>query len=145
PGSVNPDAFPAKLWRLVNSPSVTSVRWDARGEGLLILQPRFERELLGAGPPGQGPPAAPGVFRTRSFASFVRQLNLYGFHKVLPAQAGAAPRPAGDLHHFQSPYFRRDRPDLLARLQRLTKAKRAKLAAALEPPDRSQRPLGSSH
>ncbi|NXY00668.1 HSF5 protein, partial [Centropus bengalensis] len=139
PGSVNPDAFPAKLWRLVNSPSVTSVRWDARGEGLLILQPRFERELLGLGPPGQGPPAAPGVFRTRSFASFVRQLNLYGFHKVLPAQPGEG------LHHFQSPYFRRDRPDLLARLQRLTKAKRAKLAAVLELPARSQRPLGSPH
>ncbi|NWH49646.1 HSF5 protein, partial [Fregata magnificens] len=55
---------------------------------------------------------------------------------------------AGPLHHFHSPHFRRDRPDLLVHLKRLTSANKAKLAAGLEvtsrPPNRFQRLLGTS-
>ncbi|KAM9515461.1 heat shock factor protein 5-like, partial [Guaruba guarouba] len=54
PGALNPSHFPAKLWHLVNSPRFGSVRWDASGEGLLIDQRLFERELLGAAPAGEG-------------------------------------------------------------------------------------------
>ncbi|XP_009573709.1 PREDICTED: heat shock factor protein 5, partial [Fulmarus glacialis] len=50
---------------------------------------------------------------------------------------------ARPLHHFHSPHFRRDRPDLLVHLKRLTSANKAKLAAGLEvtsrPPNRYQR------
>uniref|UniRef100_A0A669PBR5 Heat shock transcription factor 5 n=1 Tax=Phasianus colchicus TaxID=9054 RepID=A0A669PBR5_PHACC len=52
----------------------------------------------------------------------------------------------GHLHHFHSPHFRRDRPDLLVHLKRMTSANKAKLAAGLEvgsrPPNRFQRPPG---
>uniref|UniRef100_A0A672UA81 Uncharacterized protein n=1 Tax=Strigops habroptila TaxID=2489341 RepID=A0A672UA81_STRHB len=55
---------------------------------------------------------------------------------------------AGPLLHFQSPHFRRDRPELLVRLKRLTSANKAKLAAGLEvpsrPPQRSRRLLGTA-
>uniref|UniRef100_A0A8C8RG34 Heat shock factor protein 5 n=1 Tax=Pelusios castaneus TaxID=367368 RepID=A0A8C8RG34_9SAUR len=105
---INPNNFPAKLWRLVNSPRFRSIRWDARGEGLLIDQPLFEAELL-------------GLFKTSNFTSFIRQLNLYGFRKVVLGPP-AAPAPPGPLHHFHSPHFRRDRPDLLVHLKRLTSA-----------------------
>ncbi|KAM9572889.1 heat shock factor protein 5-like [Guaruba guarouba] len=149
PGAVNPEHFPGRLWQLVNSPRCGSVRWDARGEGLLIDQRLFERELLGAGPAGEG--AAPGgrSFKTRNFASFIRQLNLYGFRKLGPGPlqepaGGDGGGSAGPLLHFHSPHFRRDRPELLVRLKRLTSANKAKLAAGLElpsrPAQRCQRP-----
>ncbi|NWI78112.1 HSF5 protein, partial [Dryoscopus gambensis] len=134
--------FPLKLWLLVNSPCVHSVRWDPPGEGLLINQGLFERELLGV-----GPDAAGGVelFKTKSFGSIVRQLNLYGFHKLAvslasstagsrPASSAAADTsyPDGPLHHFWNPHFRYGRPDLLVKIKRLTKANREKLDAGLE-------------
>ncbi|KAK4812371.1 hypothetical protein QYF61_018821 [Mycteria americana] len=170
PALINPNNFPAKLWRLVNSPSFRSIRWDARGEGLLIDQPLFECELLGAGPgctagpAGDGAAGAADVFKTRNFTSFIRQLNLYGFRKVVMGPVGSVVGPgpalglgggdgdgvssAGPLHHFHSPHFRRDRPDLLIHLKRLTSANKAKMAAGLEvtsrPPNRFQRLLGTS-
>uniref|UniRef100_A0A672U7N5 HSF-type DNA-binding domain-containing protein n=1 Tax=Strigops habroptila TaxID=2489341 RepID=A0A672U7N5_STRHB len=163
PGAVNPNHFPGKLWLLVNSPRCGSVRWDARGEGLLIDQRLFERELLGAGPAGDGAAVSAAFFKTRNFPSFIRQLNLYGFRKLGPGPAGGAAgrgslqglaggdggSSAGPLLHFQSPHFRRDRPELLVRLKRLTSANKAKLAAGLEvpsrPPQRSRRLLGTAN
>ncbi|NWW59332.1 HSF5 protein, partial [Ifrita kowaldi] len=138
-----PCTFPMKLWLLVNSPCVHSVRWDARGEGLFINQGLFEQELLGVGPDAAGEEE---LFKTKNFGSIVRQLNLYGFHKltVSPASsaAGSRPRsavaggdssyPDGPLHHFWNPHFRYDRPDLLVKIKRLTKANKEKLDAGLE-------------
>ncbi|NXI84137.1 HSF5 protein, partial [Rhipidura dahli] len=135
--------FPMKLWLLVNSPCVHSVRWDARGEGLFIDQGLFEQELLGVGPGAAGEEE---LFKTKNFGSIVRQLNLYGFHKltVSPASGAAGPRPNsataggdtscpdGPLHHFWNPHFRYGRPDLLVKIKRLTKANKEKLDAGLE-------------
>ncbi|NWV03063.1 HSF5 protein, partial [Ptilonorhynchus violaceus] len=135
--------FPAKLWLLVNSPGVHSVRWDARGEGLFIDQALFEQELLGA---GHGAAGEEELFKTKNFGSIIRQLNLYGFHKLTVSSAsstvGFRPRPVsaggdtsspdGPLHHFWNPHFRYDRPDLLVQIKRLTKANKEKLDAGLE-------------
>ncbi|XP_065550978.1 heat shock factor protein 5 [Lathamus discolor] len=141
PGAADPSRFPGRLWQLASSPSCGSVRWDARGEGLLIDRRLFERELLGAGPAGGGAALGAGFFKTGNFASFVRQLNLYGFRKLRPgplqrrpgADAGGSGEP---LLHFHNPHFRRDRPDLLVHLKRLTSANKAKLAAGLQVPNR---------
>ncbi|NXY34620.1 HSF5 protein, partial [Pomatorhinus ruficollis] len=138
-----PCTFPVKLWLLVNSPWVRSVRWDSRGEGLFIDQRLFEQELLAVGPSAAGKEE---LFKTKNFGSIVRQLNLYGFHKltVNPASGavGSSPMPAtvggetsyadGPLHHFWNPHFRFDRPDLLIKIKRLTKANKRKLDAGLE-------------
>ncbi|NXF70451.1 HSF5 protein, partial [Ciccaba nigrolineata] len=149
PADINPNNFPAKLWRLVNSPRVQSICWDARGEGLIIDQQLFEREVLGTGPGGDGASGAAGLFKTKSFASLTRQFNLYGFRKLGETSSAAGGGSdggggcPGPLHRFYSPHFLRDHPDLLVRVKRLTKANKAKLAAGLEvksrPPTASQR------
>ncbi|NWU86157.1 HSF5 protein, partial [Onychorhynchus coronatus] len=129
PAGVSPSTFPAKLWQLVNSPRVRSVRWDARAQGLLVDRALFERELLSAGGAGGDAAAvvAAGAFKATNFGSFVRQLNLYGFHKTPVLAGGCAaglPGSAGPLLRFCSPYFRRDRPELLVHIKRLTRANR---------------------
>ncbi|XP_032942425.1 uncharacterized protein LOC117011206 [Catharus ustulatus] len=128
PAGLNASTFPAKLWRLVNSPRVRSVRWDSRGQGLLIDRSLLERELLSPGGAlaagGEGAGPAPDSFQATHFGSFVRQLNLYGFHKV--------PGETGGWLHFTNPSFRRDRPDLLLHIKRLTRANRQRLAMGLE-------------
>ncbi|NXQ64947.1 HSF5 protein, partial [Anthoscopus minutus] len=99
--------FPAKLWWLVNSPRVCSVRWDSQGQGLLINGSLFERELLS---PGGAYTAAPDFFRVMQFCSSVCQLYRYGFHKV-PGRAGeAVPGEARGWLHYSHPWHRRDRP-----------------------------------
>ncbi|CAM9705320.1 unnamed protein product [Bubo scandiacus] len=154
PADINPNNFPAKLWRLVNSPRVQSICWDARGEGLIIDQPLFEREVLGTGPGSDGASGAAGLFKTKSFASLTRQFNLYGFRKLGETSSAAGGGSdggggsPGPLHRFYSPHFLRDHPNLLVRMKRLTKANKAKLAAGLEvksrPPTASQRLLGTA-
>uniref|UniRef100_A0A3P8T1C7 HSF-type DNA-binding domain-containing protein n=1 Tax=Amphiprion percula TaxID=161767 RepID=A0A3P8T1C7_AMPPE len=75
PDSINPNNFPAKLWRLVNSPANEAICWDSLGEVIVIDQQRFERQVLS---PGSMSPNSPDAFKTTNFSSFVRQLNLYG-------------------------------------------------------------------
>ncbi|XP_055649490.1 uncharacterized protein LOC129783560 [Falco peregrinus] len=89
-------------------------------------------------PPGRlraGGGAAPsGSFRPR--ASAARSLT----EATGDAGGSGAEGPAG-------PHFRRDRPDLLVHLKRLTKGNKAKMAAGLDvtsrPPNRFQRLLGT--
>ncbi|XP_017586856.1 PREDICTED: heat shock factor protein 5, partial [Corvus brachyrhynchos] len=144
PAGLDARTFPAKLWRLANSPRVRSVRWDTQGRGLLIDRALFEQELLS--PPGadgagrERGAAVPDSFKATHFGSVVRQLNLYGFQKVLGCFGAAVPGDAGPIVHFQNPNFRRDRPDLLLRIKRLTRANRQRLAEGLEGSTRSQHP-----
>nr|XP_015222787.1 PREDICTED: heat shock factor protein 5 [Lepisosteus oculatus] len=143
---VNPNNFPAKLWRIVNSPRSRSIRWDPRGEGVVIDQQLFEAEMLS--PLRLGGEAT--VFKTTNFTSFIRQLNLYGFKKAVLSPGSFRDLASGDLvvaggalHHFHNPHFQRDRPELLVNLKRLTSANKAKLEAGLEitsrPPNRFRR------
>uniref|UniRef100_A0A8C9KWX7 HSF-type DNA-binding domain-containing protein n=1 Tax=Serinus canaria TaxID=9135 RepID=A0A8C9KWX7_SERCA len=100
PPSGRAPTFPAKLWRLANSPRVRSVRWDSRRGG------------------GDGRAPLPHTFRATQFRSFVRQLYRYGFRKVPGWLGSAAPGDAGAWLHYSNPCFRRDRPHLLLRIKR---------------------------
>ncbi|NXR43511.1 HSF5 protein, partial [Zosterops hypoxanthus] len=140
PAGLNAGTFPAKLWRLANSPRVRSVRWDSLARGLLIDRCLFERELLRPGG-SQGP--APHTFRATQFRSFVRQLNRYGFRKVPGWVGAAAPGDAGAWLHYTNPCFRRDRRDLLLRIRRRSAANRQRPAAGRE--GRRRPPCGSQH
>lgn len=51
----------------------------------------------------------PNYFKTKNYSSFVRQLNMYDFHKVK--------NPKG-FQQFQHENFRQGRPDLLSKIKR---------------------------
>ncbi|XP_069800996.1 heat shock factor protein 5, partial [Dendropsophus ebraccatus] len=129
---INSNKFPAKLWRIVNSPFYQSIYWDSDGYAFIIEQLQFEYELLS--PPRTSNNAAK-LFKTKNFQSFIRQLNLYGFKKIFPVFGSK-------VHYFCNENFQKDRPDLLIHLKRLTSINKAKMAAAIEensrPPSRFQ-------
>ena len=52
PAGVNASTFPAKLWHLVNSPRVRSVRWDSRGQGLFTSFHSLAGKVLALSPAG---------------------------------------------------------------------------------------------
>ncbi|XP_053483995.1 heat shock factor protein 5-like [Ictalurus furcatus] len=125
---INPNQFPAKLWRLVNDPQIRSIWWDASGEGILVHQQPFEAEVLLSQPRHLSE-----YFRTTDFVSFIRQLNLYGFRKERTDLDVSDKHPnissiKAQLHHFHNPFFKRDKPELLVKLKRLTPLNKAKLA-----------------
>ncbi|XP_071317050.1 heat shock factor protein 5 isoform X2 [Trachinotus anak] len=145
PNSINPNNFPAKLWRLVNNPANKAIYWDSPGKVVIIDQKLFERQILS---PTTTTPDNADAFKTNNFSSFVRQLNLYGFRKADPAIKDRY-RDSGDsgtYHHFYNPNFQRNHPELVASLRRLTVDNKAKLQAGLNvscrPPSRYLRHSG---
>ncbi|XP_036436920.1 heat shock factor protein 5 [Colossoma macropomum] len=149
---INPNNFPARLWCLVNNPQIRSIRWDSRGEAVIIDQQLFEAELLSPGLRASG--KSPECFKTTNFTSFIRQLNLYGFRKLKPGDGISDKQIEGKpvmdiiLHHFHNPDFKQGHPELLANLKRLTSINKARIEAGLEvtcrPPSRFHRFLLNS-
>lgn len=142
PDSINPNNFPAKLWRLVNNPANEAIFWDSQGETIVIDQRLFERQILS---PGTITLVNTDAFKTTNFSSFVRQLNLYGFRKVDPASKDNTRQGwrRWAYHHFSNTNFKRNHPELVATLRRRTAANKIKLQAGINvncrPPSRHQR------
>lgn len=133
---INYNNFPAKLWRLINSPQNDSVFWSPNGESLIVDQQRFEDELLS--PVKEDAK----LFKTSNFTSFIRQLNLYGFRKVYDVPFRDRTR---NLHQFHNPYFKQGRPELLVHMKRLTLGNKAKMQAGEEVTSRRPRQNQSQH
>lgn len=124
---VKVNRFPSNLWHLVNNPQISSVSWDLSGQGVLIHEKLFEVELL----------FFPYMETNRNFASFSRQLYLYGFRKVpqspyIPKKRLSCSFVKVYLHHFYNPNFIRTKPELLTNLMPLTVMNRNKLSAGME-------------
>ncbi|XP_062890062.1 heat shock factor protein 2 [Mobula hypostoma] len=101
-------AFLTKLWALVEDPDTNEfICWNQNGHGFLVLdEQRFSKEIL------------PMYFKHNNMASFVRQLNMYGFRKVLHVDGGIVKQERDGPVEFQHPFFKQGQDDLLENIKR---------------------------
>ncbi|WWD15657.1 hypothetical protein CI109_100079 [Kwoniella shandongensis] len=102
-------AFLNKLFTMVSDSTVDElIYWGESGDSFFVPNAEhFGRELL------------PRWFKHSNFSSFVRQLNMYGFHKVPHLQSGALKNETPvELWEFANPFFKRGQPKLLAKVTR---------------------------
>ncbi|KAI6046339.1 hypothetical protein EDC04DRAFT_3103317, partial [Pisolithus marmoratus] len=101
-------AFLQKLYEMVNAPENHHlIRWSDTGDSFFVLdQERFASEVLGR------------WFKHKNFSSFVRQLNMYGFHKIPHLQQGVLrSENETEFWNFEHPHFIREKPDMLYLIQ----------------------------
>ncbi|XP_026493781.1 heat shock factor protein isoform X6 [Vanessa tameamea] len=100
-------AFLGKLWKLVNDSETNHlISWSPGGKTFVIKnQADFARELL------------PLYYKHNNMASFIRQLNMYGFHKITSVENGGL-RYEKDEIEFSHPCFMRGHAYLLEHIKR---------------------------
>ncbi|KAK3829579.1 MAG: HSF-type DNA-binding-domain-containing protein [Linnemannia elongata] len=101
--------FVKKLYRMLEEKEHDLiVCWGKNGESFVVKEPsEFAKAIL------------PKHFKHNNFASFVRQLNKYDFHKVKITENAA--NPYGDqAWEFQHPKFQIDKRDQLEEIKRKT-------------------------
>ncbi|XP_073437482.1 heat shock factor protein 4 [Dendrobates tinctorius] len=101
-------AFLTKLWTLVEDPETNHlICWSVNGTSFHVFdQGRFAKEVL------------PKYFKHNNMASFVRQLNMYGFRKVVNIEQGGLVKPERDDTEFQHLYFLQGHEHLLEHIKR---------------------------
>ncbi|XP_062846327.1 heat shock factor protein 1 [Trichomycterus rosablanca] len=104
----NVPAFLTKLWTLVEDPETDPlICWSPNGTSFHVFdQGRFSKEVL------------PKYFKHNNMASFVRQLNMYGFRKVVHIEQGGLVKPEKDDTEFQHLCFIRGQERLLENIKR---------------------------
>ncbi len=81
------------------------IRWSDKGDSFIVLdEDEFAKTLI------------PELFKHNNYASFVRQLNMYGFHKRVGLSDNsmkASERKNKSPSEYYNPFFRRGHPNLL--------------------------------
>ncbi|KAJ3023151.1 hypothetical protein HKX48_004092 [Thoreauomyces humboldtii] len=100
--------FVHKLHNMVNDKYHSQqISWNWSGTSFIVRNLLdFSREVL------------PKHFKHNNFASFVRQLNMYGFSKLNKSPRGARTASENQVWEFSHPKFARDRPQLLDDIKR---------------------------
>uniref|UniRef100_A0A8C3P0N5 HSF-type DNA-binding domain-containing protein n=1 Tax=Cyanoderma ruficeps TaxID=181631 RepID=A0A8C3P0N5_9PASS len=113
-GPVPVPGFLAKLWALLEDPDSDDVIcWSRNGENFCILdEQRFAKELL------------PKYFKHNNISSFIRQLNMYGFRKVIALENGIITAEKSPVIEFQHPFFKQGKAHLLENIKRKVSAVR---------------------
>lgn len=101
-------AFINKLWNMVNDDNNKDlIQWADDGKSFIVKNREvFVHEIL------------PRYFKHSNFASFVRQLNMYGWHKVQDIRSGSIQGSSDDKWQFANENFIRGREDLLVHIVR---------------------------
>ncbi|GFY45954.1 heat shock factor protein [Trichonephila inaurata madagascariensis] len=105
--SSNVPAFLVKLWKLVEDQNCDDlIAWSESGYSFIIKdQARFAKDLL------------PQYFKHSNMASFIRQLNMYGFKKVMNYEKSGLRNENSEME-FQHGFFIKDRGELLELIKR---------------------------
>ncbi|KXJ90177.1 HSF-type DNA-binding-domain-containing protein [Microdochium bolleyi] len=122
PGGNNSSDFVRKLYKMLEDPAYSEVvRWGDQGDSFVVLEnEKFTKTIL------------PKHFKHSNFASFVRQLNKYDFHKVRHNEENGQSPYGASAWEFKHPEFRADRKDNLDNIRRKAPAPRKAVAAADE-------------
>mgnify|MGYP003365473805 CR=1 FL=1 len=101
-------AFVNKIWSMMNDTNNHEwIQWTDDGMSFIVKnRENFVHEVL------------PKYFKHNNFASFVRQLNMYGWHKIQDVKAGSIQASNEDKWEFENPNFIRGREDLLVNIVR---------------------------
>ncbi|KAL2441699.1 Transcription factor SKN7 [Exophiala dermatitidis] len=113
--SNNSSDFVRKLYKMLEDPSYSSVvRWSDDGDSFVVLEnEKFTKSIL------------PKHFKHSNFASFVRQLNKYDFHKVRQNnEDGGTSIYGANAWEFRHPEFKANSKDTLDNIRRKAPAPR---------------------
>ncbi|KAI9323592.1 hypothetical protein BX666DRAFT_2037059 [Dichotomocladium elegans] len=105
PSQRNIPVFLDKLYSMVNDPSTDDmIHWSEDGTSFIVQgREEFAKVVL------------PQFYKHNTFASFVRQLNMYHFHKIPHIRQGALISDSThEVWEFSNPHFQRGRPGLLS-------------------------------
>lgn len=90
---------------LDESKNTDLIRWSDSGDSFIVIdEDEFAKKLI------------PELFKHNNYASFVRQLNMYGFHKRVGLSDNsmkASERKNKSPSEYYNPYFKRGHPNLL--------------------------------
>lgn len=94
-----PSGFLTKTFEIFSTPEYADLcGWGPKGDTIYVRKiEEFSKQIL------------PKYFKHSNFQSFVRQLNMYDFHKTVQDPNN------GEFQHL---YFRKDRPELMALIKR---------------------------
>lgn len=88
-----------------NTENTDLIRWSESGDSFIVVdEDEFAKTLI------------PELFKHNNYASFVRQLNMYGFHKKVGLSDNsmrASERKNKNPSEYSNPYFKRGKPNLL--------------------------------